>query len=282
MTAHPDEKNDSLLPEAIRFGLSTRWAGRGEICHAQEMTSTNTRAKEMARAGAPNGSLAVCERQTAGRGRLQRSWETPAGLALTQSMVLRPALRTEQAHLITLAAAVASAQAIRDVCPQLKPGIKWPNDVVIEGKKVAGILCELSADAAGLQFVIPGVGINVNQTSFSGELEQKATSLLMEMRKLASDTQLVSRRAVLCAYLKHMEEAVEALEADGLAGIAETYLQHSVTLGSRVHVLGTTESFVGTAKAIDEEGALIVTDENGTDRRVLSGDVSVRGIMGYC
>jgi len=258
----------------LKKHLETRWAGRGEIAYEAQMTSTNTRAKEMARAGAPHGSLAVCDHQTAGRGRLQRSWETPAGEALTQSMVLRPALPVEQAQLFTFAAAVAAAKAIEDVCPRLKPGIKWPNDVVIGRKKCVGVLCEMVLDADGYA-VIPGVGININQTTFDGELADKATSLRMETGAVAE------RWRVLCAYLKYMEEAVDALECDGLNGIWQDYVSRSVTLGSRVRVMGTEMTFTGTAKAVDETGALIVTDDNGEDRRVLSGDVSVRGLMGY-
>ena len=272
---------DMLTPHEIARELDTRWAGRGEIGYAEEMPSTNLRAKEMARAGAPHGSLAVCENQTAGRGRLDRSWDTPAGQALTQSLLLRPRLAPEQVHLVTLAAAVAAAQAIRDVCPKLKPGIKWPNDVILNGKKCAGILCEMGFAPDGSPYVVPGVGINVNQLSFAGELADKATSLLMEMRAIQPKMQPIHRRHLLCAYLKRMEEAVDALERDGLLGILGEYVGRSVTLGSRVRVIGPEYDFCGTAKAIDETGALIVTDEEGTDRRVLCGDVSVRGMMGY-
>lgn len=275
------KKYEPLTAQGIAAALETRWAGRGEICCEEEMTSTNLRAKEMARAGAPHGSLAVCDRQTAGRGRMDRSWETPEGLALTQSMVLRPKLPPEQVQLITFAAAVASAKAIEEVCPGLKPGIKWPNDVVIAGKKCVGILCEMGMEGSSLAYVVPGVGINVNQTMFPGELRDKATSLLIECRRKEPKHPPISREKVLCAYLKHLETAVDALEDDGLEGIVQDYLSRSVTLGGQVRVCGPEYDFVGKAKAIDETGALIVTDENGTDRRVLCGDVSVRGLMGY-
>lgn len=273
---------NSLLPGYLQKELCTRWAGRGEIAYAAEMDSTNTRAKQMARNCAPHGSLAVCELQTAGRGRLQRAWETPSGVALMHSLVLRPSLPTEQVQLCTLAAAIAAAQAISETCPELDAGIKWPNDVIVNGKKCVGILSELSADMDGLEFVVPGVGINVNQTAFEGELKEKATSMLIELRKLRPDAPPICRRKVFCAYLKHMEAAVDALEKEGLAGILPEYLRRSVTLGKKVQVIGTGVAFTGTAKCIDETGALIVTDEEGQDRRVLSGDVSVRGLMGYC
>ena len=255
--------------------LKTRWAGKGELRYEKQMTSTNLVAKEMARAGAAHGSLAVCDDQTAGRGRMDRQWETPAGLALTQSMVLRPRLRPEQAQLITLAAAVASAKAMEDVCPELKVGIKWPNDGVIGDKKCMGILCEMALDGANLAYVIPGVGINVNQTHFEGELADKATSLRME------SGHEVDRWALLGAYLTRMEAAVDAVEKQGLQGILEEYISRSVTIGRDVRVVAPNESYVARAHGIDETGALLVTDDQGRERRVLCGDVSVRGLMGY-
>lgn len=273
---------NSLLPGYIYQEVGTHWAGRGEICHAQEMTSTNTRAKEMARAGAPAGSLAICEAQTAGRGRLQRSWETLPGQALTQSLVLRPRLAVEQAQLCTLAAAIAAAKAIQEICPILSPGIKWPNDIVLGSKKCVGILCELAADMDGIVYVVAGTGINVNQLSFPPELTEKATSLLLEMRQSDPDAAPICRRRLLCAYLRHMEKAMEALEKEGFAGIQEDYLPLSVTLGRTVQVISPEETFVGQAQSIDETGALMVMDESGALRRILCGDVSVRGLMGYC
>ena len=181
---------------------------------------------------------------------------------------------------LPMLAAVASAKAIEELCPGLKPGIKWPNDVVINGRKCVGVLCEMGFDADGF-YVVPGVGINVNQLSFAEELKDKATSMLLEMRSIQPKMQPLSRRHLLCAYLKRMEDAVDALEKDGLMGILPEYVGRSVTLGSKVRVIGPEYDFTGTAKAIDEAGALIVTDEEGTDRRVLCGDVSVRGMMGY-
>lgn len=254
--------------------LSTRWCGKGENRLQETMDSTNRAAKDMARAGAAHGSLAVCDRQTAGRGRMDRRWETPAGEALTQTLVLRPRLSMDQAQLCTFAAALAAAKAIEEVCPQLKPGLKWPNDVVIGGKKCVGILLEMVMDEHGYALAA-GVGVNVNQSSFPEELQDRATSLFLETGEKTD------RWDVLCAYLKYMEQAVEVLEKDGFAGIYADYISRSVTVGQKVRVIGTGYEFTGTAKAVDETGALIVTDEKGNDRRVLSGDVSVRGMWGY-
>lgn len=274
-------EDNALLPGYLEKELETRWAGRGEVFYEPETTSTNTRAKEMARAGAPHGSLSVCDHQTAGKGRLGRAWETPAGEALTQSMVLRPKLSVEQAQLVTIAAAVATAQAIADLCPTLSPGIKWPNDVLVDGKKCVGILCELAADMDGIQFLVAGVGINVNQTAFDGELSEKATSLLLELRRSNAGAKPLCRRKLLCAYLRHMEDAVDALEQGGLSAIRHSYVSHSVTIGSHVRVIGVNTDFSGIARDIDETGALLAEDESGTLRRVLAADVSVRGMMGY-
>ena len=269
--------NDSLLPGYIRAELDTRWAGRGEIRYERVTDSTNTRCKQMAREGAPHGSIALCERQTAGRGRLARAWETPEGEALMHSLLLRPRLQTEQAQLCTLASATAMAKAVRECCPTLEPRIKWPNDLVLGHKKCAGILCELSAGMDGIEYLVMGIGLNVNQSAFAGELIDKATSLSMEL-----GGKQLCRRRLLCAYLRHMEAAVDALEAQGLDGILPDYLALSATLGARVRVSGMDQEFTGTAKAIDPTGALLVTDDSGAERRVLCGDVSVRGLMGYC
>lgn len=254
--------------------LPTRWCGKGANRLEDQMDSTNRAAKEMARAGAPHGSLAVCSFQTAGRGRMDRRWETPAGEALTQTLVLRPKLPPQEAALCTFAAALAAAKAIEEVCPELKPGLKWPNDVVIDGKKCVGILLEMVMDENGYA-VVPGVGVNVNQTAFSPQLADRATSLRLESGRE------LDRWQILCAYLKHMEQAVDALEAKGFEGIWPEYASRSVTLDKPVRVVETGYEFVGRAKAVDESGALIVTDETGSDRRVLSGDVSVRGMWGY-
>lgn len=265
----------SLLPGYIRMELQTRRMGRGDILYATEMGSTNTELKQAALVrDLPEGSLAVCDRQTAGKGRLQRAWETPeAGTALPSSLLLTPKLPPEQVQLVTLAAAVAAAAAIADF--DLAPGIKWPNDVVLGSRKCVGILCEMAADMGGVRFVIAGVGFNVNQRAFPQELSQKATSLWLESGRE------IDRRALLCRYLWHMERAMDTLESKGLAGLMPEYTARSVTLGRRVQVIGATDTFVGIAESMDDTGALFVRDDQGALRRVLSADVSVRGVMGY-
>lgn len=265
----------SLLPGYIRMELQTSRMGRGELLYAAEMGSTNTELKQAALTrDLPEGSLAICDRQTAGKGRLQRVWETPeAGTALPSSLLLTPKLPPEQVQLVTLAVAIAAAAAIADF--GFEPGIKWPNDVVIKGRKCVGILCEMAADRNGVRFVIAGAGFNVNQRAFPEKLSHKATSLWLEGGRE------IDRRALLCRYLLHMERAMDTLESAGFAGLLPEYKARSVTLGHRVQVIGATETFVGDAERIDDAGALFVRDDQGALRRVLSADVSVRGVMGY-
>ncbi|MBQ8150543.1 MAG: biotin--[Clostridia bacterium] len=270
-----------LSAESVRAGLGTRWMGRGLVFYAPELPSTNAVLKEMARQGAPHGSVAVCHHQTAGRGRMSRSWETPAGEALTFSVLLRPRLRPEEAQLCTLAAAVAVAGMISGRFPGLKARIKWPNDVVVEGRKVCGILSEAGFGADGLEYVVTGVGLNVNQQAFSGELADKAASLLGLLRRTDGDAQPLNRAELLRDFLSRFEEQMDRLEDGGFAAIRPMYEELSATIGQAVQVIAPTESYTGTARGVDETGALLVERQDGTIERVLCGDVSVRGLMGY-
>lgn len=270
-----------LTAEAVRRGLTTRWAGRGSIIYADEMPSTNAVLKELARQGAPHGSVAVCHHQTAGKGRIGRSWETPPGEALTFSVLLRPKLHPEQAQLCTLAAALSVVRTIRAICPGLAPRIKWPNDVVIGQGKCCGILSEMGMGASGVDYVVTGVGLNVNQTAFPAELSGKAVSLLGELRKAGDAGEALSRIDLLCRFLAEMEPIMDAVEAGGFEAIRADYEAASATIGQRVQVIAPAETYTGLAEAVNETGALLVRREDGTLEKVLCGDVSVRGLMGY-
>lgn len=275
--------SEPLLPSVswLQEALTTRWAGRGLIEYQPEISSTNTRLKELARQGAPAGSLAVCDFQSAGRGRLQRVWQAAAGETLPVSLLLKPRLSPEQLPLCTLAAAVAAADAIAQICPGLEPGIKWPNDVVLQGKKCVGILCETVQDPEGRFCVVMGVGFNGNQLCFPAGLEASATSLLLELRRRNPESRPVSLRALLCAFLTAAEQAMDALERKGLPGLLPSYRARSVTLGRRVRVVGPTEEYVGLAENLTAAGELLVRDDSNALRTVICGDVSVRGLMGY-
>ena len=271
-----------LLPSAqwLKDRLNTRWAGKGDVIYREEIPSTNTLLKELARAGAPAGSVAVCDFQSAGRGRLQRVWQAAAGETLPVSLLLKPRLTPEQIPLCTLGAAVAAAQAIEQVCPELRAGIKWPNDVVIGGRKCVGILCEGAFDPEGRLCVIMGVGFNGNQRVFPPELAASATSLFLEKQRQNPDAEPVILRELLTAFLEAAEKAADRLEEGGLPAILPEYRARSVTIGSAVRVIAPTEEYIGQAEGMDASGSLLVRDGSGVLRTVVCGDVSVRGLMG--
>lgn len=266
------DHQDSLAASTWLPLLTTRYMGRGQAQVLQEATSTNTLLKQMALSGAPAGSLCLCETQTAGKGRLGRSWHSPAGQGLWLSVLLRPRIQPEQAPLVTLCAALAMAQAVNEATG-LDARIKWPNDLVLEGKKLCGILLEIGFSGEGIDYIVVGTGLNVGHNAYPAELAHQATSIADHMTP-------PSRRELLVRYLAALEETITRLENEGFAALAEAYRTRSCTLGSMVKVSGS-EEFTGLAEDIDETGALLVRDESGTLRRVLAGDVSVRGVMGY-
>ena len=210
-----------------------------------------------------------------------RVWQAAAGETLPVSLLLKPRLTPEQIPLCTLGAAVAAAQAIEQVCPELKAGIKWPNDVVIGGRKCVGILCEGAFDPEGRLCVIMGVGFNGNQREFPPELSASATSLFLEKQRQNPDAEPVILRELLTAFLEAAEKAADRLEEGGLPAILPEYRARSVTIGSAVRVIAPTEEYIGQAEGMDASGSLLVRDGSGVLRTVVCGDVSVRGLMGY-
>lgn len=262
-----------LLPTAWQPRLTTRALGRAVNHVEHTLTSTNTVLKDLARKGTPHGSICLCERQTAGRGRLDRSWSSPEGMGVWCSVLLRPSLPPERAPMITFCAALAMAQAVRSLTG-LDARIKWPNDIVLNGRKLCGVLLEMGFDAQGGMYVIVGTGLNVRCGAYPPELRDRAIALEEACTP-------PSRSALIAAYLNALEEALSAIEEGMVSGIPEPYLALSCTLGSEVQVIGTEETFTGRAEEIDEGGALLVRTASGELRRVLAGDVSVRGMMGY-
>ena len=167
---------DSLDPRLWVGSLTTRTLGRGDIRYEDTVTSTNTVVKEMHLQGAPAGSLCLCEMQTAGKGRLGRKWESPAGAGLWQSVLLKPLLSPERASLITLCAAMAVARAVEETSG-VQPRIKWPNDVIVGKRKLCGILLEMISDPDAIESIIVGVGINIRKNAYPPELAERAISL---------------------------------------------------------------------------------------------------------
>ena len=261
----------SLPPSFWTPLLQTHTLGRAVNHYEHTLTSTNLILKDMARQGAPHGSLCLCECQTAGRGRMDRAWSSPEGQGLWLSVLLRPNMPAENAPLITFCCALAMTRAVHDTTG-LDAKIKWPNDLVLNGRKLCGILLEMGFDAQGY-YVVAGTGLNVRRNAYPSELADRAISI----EECAS---VPNRGMILTAYLAALEETMSAVEQEGFAGIAESFRQECITLGSQVHVLGTDVSFTGVAEDVDPAGALLVRTKEEV-RRVLAGDVSVRGVMGY-
>lgn len=256
----------------LEQGLKTKTMGQ-TIYFYEETDTTNNRARELALEGAPEGTLVVAEKQTAGRGRRGKVWESPLGTGIWMSLVLRPQIMPAEASVLTLLCGLATAEAI-EAETGLSAGIKWPNDILINGKKAVGILTEMDCEMSEVHFVIPGIGINVNTASFPPEIAEIATSLYLECGKT------VSRRRLVHKVLERLEEHYETfLRTGSFAAMLEDYRKHCITLGKEVHVLGR-EPFFAEALDITSEGELLVRRaDNGKEEVVFSGEVSIRGVI---
>lgn len=256
----------------LEQGLKTKTMGQS-IYFYEETDTTNNRARELALEGAPEGTLVVAEKQTAGRGRRGKVWESPLGTGIWMSLVLRPQIMPAGASVLTLLCGLATAEAI-EAETGLSVGIKWPNDILINGKKAVGILTEMDCEMSQVHFVIPGIGINVNTTSFPPEIADIATSLYLECGKT------VSRRRLVHKVLERLEEHYETfLRTGSFTAMLEDYRKHCITLGKEVHVLGR-EPFFAEALDITPEGELLVRRaDNGEEEVVFSGEVSIRGVI---
>jgi BirA family transcriptional regulator, biotin operon repressor / biotin---[acetyl-CoA-carboxylase] ligase len=263
---------DAVTPAEILPGLTTRAFGR-QMEYRESLGSTNDLAKQLARAGAPEGLLVVADQQTAGKGRLGRPWTTPPGSALALTLVLRPNLPPTDAPRITLVAAVAVAEAVREVTG-LPVGIKWPNDLQVVGRKICGILTEMDAEIERINFVVCGIGLNVNmeRASLPAEFRESATSLRSELGAPIARAPLV--RAVMARF----EEAYGQLVSGRFDLVLDRWRALSVTLGREVRVLSVTgaPTLEGVAEGVDPDGALLVRDTGGQVHRVLAGEVSIR------
>ena len=266
---------DHLEPALIRHAAGTREMGQA-IQVYDSCDSTNLRAKEWAAQGAPNGALVLAETQTAGRGRLGRGWNSAKGQGLFMSVVLRPPFEAQRAPILTMLSAAAVSAALEEVC-KVQALIKWPNDVIVNGKKVCGILAEMSADMDNVQWVVMGIGINVGQRieDFPEEIRDKATSLLIETGRS------FQRCALAGAVMRQMEQRYDQLMDAGEGAVVDYCRRHSATLGQEVLLVTREGSRKARAVDLADDGELIVENEQGQREKVVSGEVSVRGILGY-
>ena len=260
--------------DLLKSQIHTTWTGQ-EIYFYEEIDSTNLEAKRLAAKGAVAGALVLAERQTQGRGRRGRAWESPEGSSISMTLMMRPQIRPEHASMLTLVMGLSVVQAIENIW-HVKTGIKWPNDVVWNKKKLAGILTEMNVNVQGIQYLVIGVGINVNTPAFPEELQDKATSVYLELGHK------VSREELVAEIMKTFEQNFKIFaQTEDLSGLRESYEQALLNLHQPVRVLEPGNEYTGMALGINDLGELLVQREDGRQEAVYAGEVSVRGLYSY-
>ena len=260
--------NETTIADQIH----TKWAGK-TVHFARKTDSTNLWIKRLAKEGAPEGTLALAEFQSAGRGRLGRSWEVPEGTSVMMSILLRPKFEPQYAPTLTLVMGMAVAKAVKNL--GFDVSIKWPNDVVVSHKKICGILTEMGVRDGKIDYAVIGVGINVNIREFPEEMADKATSLYLESGKEFDRSQIPG--LVMEAFEKYYEKFAATCD---LSGLKEEYESILANYNQPVRVLAK-EPYEGVARGITDGGELLVEKTDGTIVAVSAGEVSVRGLYSY-
>lgn len=254
--------------------LKTQKMGQ-HVIYKESTDSTNQDALELGEKGAEEGTLVVADCQKAGKGRRGRSWVSPAGTNIYFTLLLKPSFKPDKAPTLTLVMALSVAQALKQETG-IEAGIKWPNDLVLNGKKICGILTEMTLKQTKIQAVVIGVGINVGQMNFPKELTDKAASLEMECGIKVQRAPLIAR------IMECFEKNYDIYRRDeNLAGLKKAYEECLVNRNQSVRVLDPAGEYDGIARGIHENGELLVELADGTCRQVYAGEVSVRGIYGY-
>jgi BirA family transcriptional regulator, biotin operon repressor / biotin---[acetyl-CoA-carboxylase] ligase len=262
-----EKVSDIVTPDLLRKRVKGNLFGK-RFFHFFKIDSTNRVAMELGYAGQPEGTLVLAEEQTAGRGRAGRSWHSERGTGLYFTLLLRPKLAPAQSPLLTMLAGLSAHAAIQGLTG-LTPELKWPNDLLLNGKKVGGILTEMHAEPSVVRFVIVGIGINVNQEKFPPELASIATSLRKESGKMNYRLELLVR------LLMQFESDYNRFLREGPSFVVERFRSVSnFANGRRVRVETGAESYVGTTAGLSPEGLLLVAKENGPVLTVIAGDVS--------
>lgn len=282
-----DDSADVVNADEIRYNLSTKMLGR-EIHYFSSIDSTNTYAKKIANDGCSDGTAVIADIQSSGRGRLGRAWSSPGGKGIWMSVVLRPLISPADVQVITLAASIAVVKAVRRTTG-IVAGIKWPNDIILGGRKVCGILTEMSCEMDRINFIVIGIGLNVNQElyDFPEELREMAVSLKMHSSEgpagEGKDNMKINhkRSGIIRAIFEELEQVYKEINKKESSRILEEWKSFSVTIGREICISSADESFTGTAVGITHEGKLIIRSNGGITREISSGEVSVRGMLGY-
>ena len=264
-----------LMTEAeIKSLMHTEWVAK-EVLYFDTIDSTNTKAQELAEKGYPSGTLVVADKQESGKGRRGRSWVSPSGTGIFMTLMIKPDINPNNASMLTLVAALAVAKAITSVTGE-KALIKWPNDIVINGKKVCGLLTEMNAQFDYINHIVVGIGINVHNESFPEEISQMASSLMIE-----AGGKRFHRAQIIAETMSYFEQYYDTfLKTQDLSALVREYDELLVNRNKSVRVLDPKEPFDGKAMGITPKGELIV-DTWESRKLVSSGEVSVRGIYGY-
>lgn len=264
-----------LMTEAeIKSLMHTDWVAK-EVLYFDTIDSTNTKAQELAEKGYPSGTLVVADKQESGKGRRGRSWVSPSGTGIFMTLMIKPDINPNNASMLTLVAALAVAKAITSVTGE-EAMIKWPNDIVVNGKKVCGILTEMNAQFDYINHIVVGIGINVHNESFPEEISQMASSLMIE-----AGGKRFHRAQIIAETMSYFEQYYDTfLQTQDLSALVREYDELLVNMNKAVRVLDPKEPFDGKAMGITPKGELIV-DTWESRKLVSSGEVSVRGIYGY-
>lgn len=264
-----------LMTEAeIKSLMHTEWVAK-EVLYFDTIDSTNTKAQELAEKGYPSGTLVVADKQDSGKGRRGRSWVSPSGTGIFMTLMIKPDINPNNASMLTLVAALAVAKAITSVTGE-EAMIKWPNDIVVNGKKVCGILTEMNAQFDYINNIVVGIGINVHNESFPEEISQMASSLMIE-----AGGKRFHRAQIIAETMSYFEQYYDTfLKTQDLSALVREYDELLVNRNKSVRVLDPKEPFDGKAMGITPKGELIV-DTWESRKLVSSGEVSVRGIYGY-
>lgn len=264
-----------LMTEAeIKSLMHTDWVAK-EVLYFDTIDSTNIKAQELAEKGYQSGTLVVADKQESGKGRRGRSWVSPSGTGIFMTLMIKPDINPNNASMLTLVAALAVAKAITSVTGE-EALIKWPNDIVVNGKKVCGILTEMNAQFDYINHIVVGIGINVHNESFPEEISQMASSLMIE-----AGGKRFHRAQIIAETMSYFEQYYDTfLKTQDLSALVREYDELLVNRNKSVRVLDPKEPFDGKAMGITPKGELIV--ETWESRKLVSsGEVSVRGIYGY-
>ena len=254
---------DRLFPSEIERGLNTKFVGR-KVYYFDNVSSTMDIAMQLAAKGAAQGTIVLAESQSKGRGRLNRGWISPKYKGIYLSLILRPDILPNDAPILTLLAAVSACEAIKDSCG-IDCYIKWPNDILVNNKKLGGILTELNAEMDEIHYAIVGIGLNINTD------KKNLLSGAVSLKELKGES--VNRLQVLQSMLRHIESNYLLFQKKGGGAIIDKWRRFSDTLHRHVRIVSHKEQIEGQAVDIDKDGGLLVREQSGFTRKVMAGDV---------